>query len=210
MRRWGVGDVRTHWENLYARRSVSALSWYEPTADQSLAFVAEAGLAADAAIIDVGAGASVLVDQLLRAGYRDVTALDVAGDALAVSRERLGTDADRVDWIVCDLLTWQPNRRFQLWHDRAVFHFLTDPADRDRYRQVLRRALAPAGHVVVGAFAEDGPTRCSGLPTARYAIDELAAEFTDLRLVDAVRNEHHTPGGGVQPFNWVLLDYRGA
>ncbi|REG00960.1 methyltransferase family protein [Asanoa ferruginea] len=170
--------------------------------------ITEAGLAADDAIIDVGAGASVLVDQLLQAGYSDVTTLDVAGDALAVSRERLGTDADRVDWIVGDVLTWQPTRRFQLWHDRAVFHFLTNPADRDRYRQVLQRALAPDGHVVIGAFAEDGPPQCSGLPTARHTIDQLAAQFPGFHLVKAVRNEHHTPAGGVQSFNWVLLTER--
>jgi hypothetical protein len=190
---------------VYARRSVAEVSWYEPTADHSLAFVAEAGLAADAAIIDVGAGASVLVDKLLQAGHSDVAALDVAGDALAVSRERLGTEADRVDWIVADVLTWQPTRRFQLWHDRAVFHVLTDPADRDRYRQVLQHALAPGDHIVIGAFAEDGPTQCSGLPTARYTIDQPAAQVPGFHLVNAVRNEHHTPAGGVQSFNWVLL-----
>ena len=193
---------------MYARRSVVEVSWYEPTADQSLTLITEAGLAADAPIIDVGAGASVLVDQLLQAGYSDVAALDVAADALTVSRGRLGADGDRVDWIVADLLTWQPARRYQLWHDRAVFHFLTDPAHRDRYRQILHRALAPGGHVVIGAFADDGPIQCSGLPTARYSVDELAAQFPGLDAVHTVRDEHHTPTGGVQPFNWVLFAER--
>jgi hypothetical protein len=137
-----------------------------------------------------------------------LTVLDFAAEALAVSRDRLGIDGDRVDWIVADLLTWQPARRYQLWHDRAVFHFLTDPADRDRYRQVLHRALAPGGHVVIGTFADDGPTQCSGLPTARYSFDELAAQFPGLDVVNAVMDEHHTPAGGVQPLNWMLFAER--
>jgi hypothetical protein len=137
-----------------------------------------------------------------------LTVLDFAAEALAVSRDRLGIDGDRVDWIVADLLTWQPARRYQLWHDRAVFHFLTDPADRDRYRQVLHRALAPGGHVVIGTFADDGPTQCSGLPTARYSFDELAAQFPGLDVVNTVMDEHHTPAGGVQPLNWMLFAER--
>jgi SAM-dependent methyltransferase len=205
----GVEDGLTHWDAVYASRAATEVSWFEPTADESMALIGDAGLSVDDPVIDIGAGASVLVDQLLRAGYRDVTALDLAADALTVSRNRLGADAHRVNWIVADLLSWRPGRRYQLWHDRAVFHFLTDPADRDRYRQVLRQALAPGGYVVIGTFAADGPTQCSGLPTARYGAEDLAGEFPDYRVVRTAKHEHRTPAGGVQPFTWVLLSDRG-
>jgi len=210
----GVDDAQSHWQGVYAGRAVTEVSWFEASADQSLALIGEAGLAPDDPVVDVGAGASVLVDQLLRAGYRDVTVLDIADSALAVSRDRLsrenlGADAARVDWATADLLSWQPARRYRLWHDRAVFHFLTEAADRDRYRKVLRQALAPGGRLVVGTFAADGPTRCSGLPTARYSAEELAAEFPGFTTIRSAREEHHTPGGAVQPFTWVLLADRG-
>ncbi|MFE9694663.1 class I SAM-dependent methyltransferase [Micromonospora sp. NPDC005806] len=204
-----MNDTRTHWDAVYSGRAVTEVSWFEAKADASMALIGDAGLSLDDPVIDVGAGASVLVDQLLRAGYRDVTALDVAADALTASRSRLGPDARRVDWIVADLLSWRPARRYRLWHDRAVFHFLTDPADRDRYRQVLRQALAPGGYAVVGTFAADGPTQCSGLSTARYGAEDLAGEFPGYTVVRTARAEHHTPAGGVQPFTWVLLADRG-
>ena len=121
----------------------------------------------------------------------------MADNALAAARARLGHRAGTVSWIVADLLSWQPPRRYQLWHDRAVFHSLTDAADRQRYRSVLHQALAPGGHAVVGTFAADGPTRCSGLPTARYSADELAAEFPGYRVVRHLREEHRTPSGGI-------------
>ncbi|SCL35730.1 Methyltransferase domain-containing protein [Micromonospora rhizosphaerae] len=200
-----MDDTRVHWDGVYSRRTVTEVSWFEAKADKSMALIDDAGLSLADPVIDVGAGASVLVGHLLQAGYRDVSALDVAADALTVSRDRLGADAHRVDWIVADLLSWRPARRYRLWHDRAVFHFLTDPAGRDRYRQVLRQALAPGGYLVVGTFAADGPTQCSGLPTARYGADELAAQFPGYTVLRAARDEHHTPAGDVQPFTWVLL-----
>lgn len=203
-----MNDSREHWNGVYAHRTVTDVSWFEPTADRSMALIAAAGLAADAPIVDVGAGASVLVDELVYAGFADVTVLDVAADALAVSRDRLGGEARRVDWVVADLLTWQPARRYQLWHDRAVFHFLTERADRDRYRAVLRGALAPGGWVVLGTFADDGPTRCSGLATSRYSPEELAGQFPGFEVVHAARDRHHTPSGGVQSFSWVLLAHQ--
>lgn len=195
-----------HWDGVYTTKAVTAVSWYQTSPVYSLELIAAAAIGADAPVIDVGAGASVLVDRLLDDGHSDVTVLDVAADALATAQDRLGPErAAAVDWVVADLLTWHPPRRYRLWHDRAVFHFLTDPADRDRYRAVLHRALAAGGHIVVGTFAEDGPTSCSGLPTARYAPEDLAAEFSDYRVVRIAREEHHTPGGTVQPFTWLLL-----
>jgi hypothetical protein len=147
----------------------------------------------------------VLVDRLLDQGYRDVSVLDLVDNALAASRARLGQRSGLVSWIVADLLSWRPQRRYRVWHDRAVFHFLTEEADRQRYRSVLRQAVEPGGHAVVGTFAEDGPTRCSGLPTARYSPDALAAEFPGYRVVRQLRQEHLTPSGGVQPFTWLVL-----
>jgi hypothetical protein len=194
-----------YWDTVYERSAATEVSWYQLEPTRSLDLISATGAGPDDAVVDIGGGASVLVDRLLGAGYRDVTVLDVADTALRVARDRLGADATRVHWVAADLLTWAPERAYRVWHDRAVFHFLTDPADRDRYRAVLDRALAPGGAVVIGAFAADGPTACSGLPTARYAPDELAAEFPDLELVDAGREDHHTPADRHQPFTWLLL-----
>ncbi|OHV31821.1 MULTISPECIES: class I SAM-dependent methyltransferase [Pseudofrankia] len=196
---------RTHWDDVYGRAVVTEVSWYQHEPASSLALVEATGVGPRDAVIDVGAGASVLVDRLLDAGHTDVTVLDVAADALAVTRSRLGPRAADVHWLTVDLLEWRPQRRYQLWHDRAVFHFLTDPADRDRYRAVLRQALAPGGHAIIGTFAADGPTACSGLPTARYSTDELAAQFPDLHVVRTSREQHHTPNGRTQPFTWLTL-----
>ncbi|MDT3442622.1 class I SAM-dependent methyltransferase [Pseudofrankia sp. BMG5.37] len=199
---------RAHWDDVYGRMVVTEVSWFQQEPASSLALVEAAGTGPRDAIVDVGAGASVLVDRLLDAGHTDVTVLDVAADALAETRSRFGPRAADVHWLTVDLLAWQPRRRYRLWHDRAVFHFLTDPADRDRYRAVLRQALAPGGHAVIGTFAADGPTACSGLPTARYSTDELAAQFPDLHVVHTSREEHRTPNGRVQPFTWLLLSDR--
>jgi SAM-dependent methyltransferase len=200
-----MADSRGHWSDVYSRSAVTDVSWFEAEPHRSLELIAAAEVGADAPIIDVGGGASVLVDRLLNRGHRDVTVLDVAQDALAVSRSRLGERAGQVDWLVADLLTWRAERRYRLWHDRAVFHFLADPADRDHYREALRAALAPGGHVVVGTFAADGPADCSGLPTHRYTVESLAAQFPNYQLVQAVRDVHRTPAGSIQPFSWILL-----
>jgi hypothetical protein len=199
-------DSRTHWSGVYGRTPATGVSWFQPRAKTSLDLIAAAGTEPQEAVIDAGAGASVLVDALLADGYRDVTMLDVAAEALETTRNRIGErGAGRVTWVVADLLDWRPPRQFRVWHDRAVFHFLTNPADRDRYRAVLYTALAPGGHVIIGAFAQDGPNRCSGLPAARYSAEELAAEFPDCQVLRAAREQHHTPGGAIQPFTWLLL-----
>lgn len=198
-------EPATHWAGVYERTAVTEVSWYQPDPAASIELVAAAEAHPHSPIIDVGGGASTLVDRLLDAGYRDLTVLDVAVDALAAARSRLGRRAGLVTWIGADLLTWRPVRRYELWHDRAVFHFLTDPADRCRYRSVLRSALTPDGHIVIGTFAADGPTHCCGLPTARYSPQALAAEFPEFRQVHHLRDVHVTPSGNVQPFTWLLL-----
>jgi trans-aconitate methyltransferase len=197
--------VAAHWDDVYRSRAVDEVSWFQREPVLSLELIRETGLTPEQSIVDVGGGASVLVDRLVDQGARDVTVVDVAETALQVSRDRLGAAGSGVTWLVQDLLRWQPERIYDVWHDRAVFHFLTDDGDRDRYRATLEVGLAQGGHMVIAAFADDGPTHCSGQPVARYSPRVLAAEFPFLRLVRAVREEHHTPGGAVQPFTWLLL-----
>jgi SAM-dependent methyltransferase len=201
----GVAETGIHWHEVYAHGPVTEFSWFQEHPATSIELIRATGARPDSPIVDVGGGASRLVDRLLDEGYRDVTVLDVADNALASARSRLDGRAGQVSWIVADLLSWQPDRRYEVWHDRAVFHFLTHAADRRVYRWVLNRALTPAGHIVIGTFAADGPTRCSGLPTARYSAGSLAAEFPGYRVLHQRREEHVTPAGTVQPFSWLVL-----
>lgn len=195
-----------HWEAVYTSRDVDRLSWYQSVASPSLEFVDALDLDPADAVIDVGAGASPLVDGLLDRGHRDVTVLDVSAAALRVARERLGERAAAVHWIAADLLDWSPGRRFRLWHDRAVFHFLTDPADRDTYLGLLDAGVEPGGFVLLATFAADGPTHCSGLPVARYDPDDLAAVVGPGFTAMSTRHEAHpTPAGAAQSFTWLLL-----
>jgi hypothetical protein len=194
-----------YWDEVYRRSAATDVSWFQPEPSGSLELIAMANVALADPIVDVGGGASTLVDRLLDAGHTDVTVLDVAADVLDLARQRLGPRGDRVNWITHDLLTWRPDRHYRVWHDRAVFHFLTQPTDRDRYRAVLRHALSNDGRVVIATFAADGPTSCSGLPTARYSPEELAEQFPDLKVVKTEREEHRTPGGHIQPFTWLLM-----
>lgn len=200
--------ARGHWDTVYEQKQADEVSWFQTDPSVSLELIGSAGVTPQEPLLDVGGGASVLVDRLVQRGFTDLTVLDLAEPALAVARERLGADDRGIDWIAADLLAWTPIRRYRLWHDRAVFHFLTDPGDRDRYRRVLDAALAEDGHAVIGTFAADGPQQCSGLPTARYGAEELAAQFPGLRVVEQRREEHHTPWDSVQPFTWLLLARR--
>lgn len=201
-------SVTGHWDAVYGSKRADEVSWFQTDPSVSLELIAAAGISPEQALIDVGGGASVLVDRLVERGFTALAVLDLAETALAVARRRLGAGDPGVDWIAADLLAWTPTRRYRLWHDRAVFHFLTSPADRERYRQVLDAALADDGCVVVGTFAADGPEQCSGLPTARYDAAELADQFPGLRVVQRRREEHRTPWDSVQPFTWLLLARR--
>ena len=196
---------RDHWDRIYRSRAASDVSWYQPEATVSLELIRRVAPDPDAAIIDVGGGASTLVDGLLDVGYRNVTVLDLAGAALEVARDRLGPRASRVAWVEGDVLTVPLASRYAVWHDRAVFHFLTDPRDRARYVGRTRDAVKSGGHAIVASFAPDGPSRCSGLEVVRYSAEEMHAEFgTGFRRLDSVREEHHTPSGATQAFVYCL------
>lgn len=171
----------------------------------SLELLDQLGVTARDSVIDVGGGASRLVDHLFERGHRELAVLDVSEVALRAARDRLG-DPPGVEWIDHDLLLWEPARRWSVWHDRAVLHFLVDDDDRSRYVGLLRRTLEPGGAVVIGVFAEDGPTECSGLPVRRSGAAELAdlmGGVGEVEIVTQLRRVHHTPGGIDQPFNWL-------
>jgi hypothetical protein len=194
-----------HWDQAYAN-GAEARSWFQTEAAHSLHMIDLAGVDRDAAIIDVGGGASTLVDSLLARGYTDLEVLDISSTALALTRRRLGAAASAVTWLCLDLLSWIPQRTYALWHDRAVFHFLTDPAQRARYLRTLTQATAPGSSAVFGCFAPDGPDHCSGLPVARYDARSLAACLGQgWTVISADREEHLTPRGSIQPFTWVVL-----
>ncbi|HKO93818.1 MAG TPA: class I SAM-dependent methyltransferase [Polyangiaceae bacterium] len=191
-----------HWNGVYARRSPQEVSWFQAEACTSLELIEASGCSVDAGLIDVGAGASTLVDGLLARGFRDITLLDIAETAFADTRRRL-PDA-KVQYVVSDITAWAPTRTFDVWHDRAVFHFLTGPRDRAAYRAALVSAVPPGGHVIIGTFASDGPERCSSLPVQRYSAEELAREFrAELRAVETRSERHATPGGSSQSFVFV-------
>jgi len=204
-----VTDQKTHWENVYRTKRPDEVSWYQREPSLSLELIRRAVPGPSAQIIDVGGGASTLVDGLLRAGYSNLTVLDLSATALAESRERLGESAARVQWLDDDVLSATlPEAAYDLWHDRAVFHFLTNVADRAAYVAQVRRAVRPGGHVLVATFAEDGPSKCSGLPVARYSPETLHHEFAGgFELVESVREQHVTPGGSTQSFLYCLCRF---
>ena len=199
-------DSRTHWETVYRTKDVHEVSWFQAEARRSLDLINRICPDRAEPIIDVGAGASVLVDDLLDAGYTDLSVLDLSETALKISQDRLGADSAKVKWISADVLRADFDEgAYAVWHDRAVFHFLTDPADRQVYVEHVRRAVKPGGHVLVATFAEDGPDHCSGLPVVRYSAEGLHSEFgTDFLLIQSEHEDHRTPRGGEQSFLYCL------
>jgi SAM-dependent methyltransferase len=191
-----------HWDNRYQTVGAESVSWYEAEPTTSLELIKAVGATPADAVVDIGGGASTLVDHLVSAGYQDVTVLDLSQAALDVASGRVGLSVP-VAWVAADILDWKPTRQYDVWHDRAVLHFLTEGHDRNRYLDIMRLAVHPGGAVIIGAFADDGPTQCSGLPVRRYTTGDLQDLLPDLMLVDARRHEHRTPAGTVQPFNWI-------
>jgi ubiquinone/menaquinone biosynthesis C-methylase UbiE len=191
-----------HWERRYQTAGATGVPWYQEHAATSIALMDAVGRMPEWAVLDVGGGASRLVDDLLASGQRDVTVLDVSATALNLARGRLD-DPPEVTWIAADLLTWRPDRQRDLWHDRAVLHFLVDEAERATYVAQLRRAVRTGGAFVIGTFAEDGPTRCSGLPVRRYAASDLVDLLGEVTVTETRQDVHSTPAGAAQPFTWV-------
>lgn len=194
---------QAHWEDVYTTKGEKEVSWFQDNPAPSLDLIALTGLSEDAAIIDIGGGASRLVDDLLARKFRRLTVLDLSGAALAAARERLGDRGADVQWVIADITEWRPTQTYDLWHDRAAFHFLIDEADQSAYVDRLRKALKPGGYVIIGTFAPDGPERCSGLPIMRHDATTLAAILgNDFVLIDTRRHDHVTPWGAVQRFQF--------
>lgn len=196
----------SHWSAVYRTKPSDSVSWYQPAPEPSLRALERFGVPSSASLIDVGSGASNLVDALIERGWSDLTVLDIAAPALELAKARLGQTAARVHWQVADITSWVPDRRYDVWHDRAVFHFLTEADQRERYQRALLAGVAPGGLVIMATFAFDGPERCSGLPVQRYDPVGLARELGPaVQLVDGWREEHTTPTGGRQAFNWCAF-----
>jgi SAM-dependent methyltransferase len=194
-------QFQAHWDRVYKRKANTEVSWYEERPTRSLELIRASGVRQSDAIIDVGGGAARLVDELLLAGYNDLTVLDISAEVLVRLRERLGAAAERVALVREDITAFRPARRYALWHDRAVFHFLVEREDRARYVETLRRALEPDGHLILATFGPQGPQRCSDLPVERYDHTALAAEVgKEFRLLDWSLVVHRTPRGVEQQF----------
>lgn len=192
--------MQAHWERVYGERAPDRVSWYEPVPESSLELIDEAGIDTDAPVIDVGGGASRLAGELLDRGYTDLTVVDISGTSLVRARAELDDRADRISWLEADVLSDDLGRSFALWHDRAVFHFMVDPADREAYLAALRRSLPAGGQLVIATFGPEAPPTCSGLAVRRYGAAELAALLEDFELASSREVVHRTPSGKEQQF----------
>ncbi|MEI4233947.1 class I SAM-dependent methyltransferase [Roseovarius sp. D22-M7] len=202
-------DGQEHWDGVYETRAEDELTWFEATPEVSVDLV-RTYLKPGNAFIDIGGGASRLVDALLEAGLGSLTVLDLSGASLTVSKQRLGPQSDHVTWVEADITTWNPDRDYAVWHDRAVFHFLTGSEDRAAYARAMSDALPTGGIAIIATFADDGPEMCSGLPVVRYAPDDLAQELDRLcpgqfEKIDATRHMHITPKGNRQSFQYSVF-----
>lgn len=198
---------KDHWEHVYASKPIQGVSWFQEHAERSLDLIRRTGVSTDATIIDVGGGASTLVDDLLAMGFTSLTVLDLSASALEAAKKRLGARADIVHWLEADIISVDlPKHAFDVWHDRAVFHFLTTDEQRKAYIERVKHAVKPGGHVIIATFAEDGPEKCSGLPVMRYSADALHAEFGRcFEMKVHSKEDHHTPFGTTQQFTYCYF-----
>lgn len=198
-----------HWNSSYESKGTDEVSWFEPSPETSLALIERAGVSEAAAIVDVGGGASRLAGELLGRGYSDVTVADISSAALAAAQAELGAGGEQIHWVEADVRTHDFGRQFDLWHDRAVFHFIVEDADRASYLATLRRHLADGGHLILATFGPDGPMSCSGLPVQRYGAEQMAAELGEgFEPLAAELKTHRTPRGGEQQFQYALFRRR--
>jgi ubiquinone/menaquinone biosynthesis C-methylase UbiE len=201
-----TGSRKAHWEEVYARKGETEVSWFQEDPTHSLKLIAQIEAARGSAIIDIGGGASRLVDKLLDKGFEDITVLDLSAAALEAARARLGDRSARVHWLVADATTWEPPKTYDVWHDRAAFHFLTEEPDRAAYLARLRRTLKVGGYAIIATFAPDGPEKCSGLPVMRYDSSSLGRTLgPTFQLVHTKRHEHATPWGSKQIFQFSVF-----
>ncbi len=198
-----MSDRTAHWQAVYTSKAETEVSWYQDNPATSLRLIRDANAAPASRIIDIGGGASRLVDALLAQGFHNVSVLDISAAALEAAKMRLGDARAKVDWIVADVTTWQPAKTYDIWHDRAAFHFLTEAADRSAYVDRLKQAVAPGGQVIIGTFALDGPDKCSGLAVQRYDAKALADVLSPaFELADSLSDAHRTPWGAIQHFQF--------
>ena len=199
-------DLEQHWNRIYTEKSAQGLSWYQQNPSVSLQLIQQCELSLDDYILDVGGGASVLVDKLLAAGYRHLLVLDISERALQFAQQRLGTRATQVSWLHSDITGFIPSVPVELWHDRAVFHFLLQASEREAYIQVLNQTLKSGGYVIIAAFAIGGPTQCSGLDIVQYDAKTLMQQFGDgYQLLDEHNEMHLTPNNTIQAFTYYRL-----
>jgi 2-polyprenyl-3-methyl-5-hydroxy-6-metoxy-1,4-benzoquinol methylase len=200
-----MSDVerQAHWENVYQTKREGEVSWFQDSPSISVDLIQATGVEPGASIIDIGGGASRLPDALLEAGFSCITVLDLSEKAMLVSQARLGERGAAVTWIAADVTTWQPPELYDVWHDRAAFHFLTDPKEQAAYAERVSRAVRPGGHVIIGTFAPDGPERCSGLPVVRHDAASIGAILgPSFALVETREHAHRTPAGAIQLFQF--------
>jgi ubiquinone/menaquinone biosynthesis C-methylase UbiE len=199
-------DRKSHWENVYTNKTPAEVSWYQLEPGVSLELIASTGISRASKIIDVGGGASVLVDKLLEQEFGDLTVLDVSSKALDYAKKRLGNSAGGVKWIEADITEFESSTKYDLWHDRAVFHFLTKEDERKKYAQNMNKALNPGGHVIIAVFSIDGPLKCSGLDVERYSPEKMNNEFgNSFEFIKSVDEGHITPGGKEQKFTYCYF-----
>lgn len=199
-------DRKKHWQKIYQEKSSSDVSWYQKEPKLSLDLILRTGVRKDEAIIDVGGGASLLADYLCEAGFTNLSVLDISESALAVAKKRLAKYEKTIEWYEADITEFTPHHRFSLWHDRAVFHFLTDKSDRKKYTTVLSQSLRPGGHLIIAAFAIGGPTKCSGLDIVQYDSSKLTSELgSEFILIDEMEEIHITPANKEQKFTYFHL-----
>jgi SAM-dependent methyltransferase len=200
-----INDRKTHWQSVYAAKGEREVSWFQDDAQPSLSLIEEVA-SRSSAIIDIGGGASRLAGALLDRDFLDLTVLDLSSAALTAAKVRIGGRAEHVQWIVADVTTWEPLRVYDLWHDRAAFHFMVAESDRAAYLSRLARAIKSGGHAIIGTFGPDGPDHCSGLPVRRYDAEKLRQTLgPGFRLIGTRRHEHVTPRGAVQPFQFSVF-----
>ena len=199
-----MSERQAHWQNVYTTKGEGEVSWFQDSPAISIDLIKSAAVSKESAIVDVGGGASRLVDHLLKDGFRSIAVLDLSSAALETAKSRLGSAGADVEWITSDVTTWRPRRQYDVWHDRAAFHFLTDPGDRRAYIDTLRSALRPNGQAIIATFALDGPEKCSGLPVQRYDASTLQRELgEDFRLIESRRETHTTPWDSTQSFQFA-------